>query len=200
MPLVPTKRGSHLALSLERLEALCGRPLQRIGLSATQRPLDEVARFLGGAEGTGVSGAIEPQIPFGNDNKKSKDNKTSNDNRKSKDVARVASVENEITVDGSLKEADTGAAGVRYRPVTIVNAGARKVLELTVEVPVEDMAKLGVIDDLLEWAGVAGSQSVNEHLAEHSSAAVGDCARANLDTDFCERAACGREARGRRLE
>ncbi|MEO8371718.1 MAG: DEAD/DEAH box helicase, partial [Candidatus Solibacter sp.] len=48
--LVPTKRGSHLALSLERLEALTGRTLQRIGLSATQRPLDEVARFLGGAE------------------------------------------------------------------------------------------------------------------------------------------------------
>jgi ATP-dependent Lhr-like helicase len=52
--LAPTKRGSHLALSLERLEVLCGRPLQRIGLSATQRPLEEVARFLGGAEG-GVS-------------------------------------------------------------------------------------------------------------------------------------------------
>ena len=47
--LVPTKRGAHLALSLERLEHLAGRRLQRIGLSATQRPLDEVARFLGGA-------------------------------------------------------------------------------------------------------------------------------------------------------
>ncbi len=47
--LVPTKRGAHLALSLERLEALCDRAPQRIGLSATQRPLDEVARFLGGA-------------------------------------------------------------------------------------------------------------------------------------------------------
>ena len=47
--LVPTKRGAHLALSLERLQTLCGRDLQRIGLSATQRPLDEVARFLGGA-------------------------------------------------------------------------------------------------------------------------------------------------------
>src|SRR5271163_2933621 len=48
--LVPSKRGAHMALSLERLEALTGRKLQRIGLSATQRPLEEVARFLGGAE------------------------------------------------------------------------------------------------------------------------------------------------------
>src|SRR5215469_12508802 len=46
--LVPTKRGSHLALSIDRIEHLAGRKLQRIGLSATQRPLDEVARFLGG--------------------------------------------------------------------------------------------------------------------------------------------------------
>jgi ATP-dependent helicase Lhr and Lhr-like helicase len=115
--LVPTKRGAHLALSLERLEALCGRPLQRIGLSATQRPLEEVARFLGGTEGQQTANSEQPTAV-------------------------------EITVDGSLKEADTGAAGVRYRPVTIINAGARKVLELTVEVPVEDMAKLGAIDDL----------------------------------------------------
>ena len=43
------KRGSHLSLSLERLQALCGRPLTRIGLSATQKPIDEVARFLVGA-------------------------------------------------------------------------------------------------------------------------------------------------------
>ena len=49
--LVPTKRGAHLALSLERLEMLRAPEagaIQRIGLSATQRPLDEVARFLGG--------------------------------------------------------------------------------------------------------------------------------------------------------
>src|SRR5438552_3040818 len=46
--LVRDKRGSHLALSLERLEALAGRELQRVGLSATQKPLDEVARFLAG--------------------------------------------------------------------------------------------------------------------------------------------------------
>ena len=45
------KRGSHLALSLERLEALAsvdGRPIQRIGLSATQKPLEDVGRFLVG--------------------------------------------------------------------------------------------------------------------------------------------------------
>ncbi len=43
-----TKRGSHLALTLERLEAHAGAPVQRIGLSATQRPLDEIGRFLVG--------------------------------------------------------------------------------------------------------------------------------------------------------
>jgi ATP-dependent Lhr-like helicase len=43
-----TKRGAHLALSLERLDALLPRPAQRVGLSATVRPVEEVARFLGG--------------------------------------------------------------------------------------------------------------------------------------------------------
>ncbi|WP_343901423.1 DEAD/DEAH box helicase, partial [Nocardioides aquaticus] len=44
-----SKRGAHLALSLERLDALLDKPAQRVGLSATVRPLEEVARFLGGA-------------------------------------------------------------------------------------------------------------------------------------------------------
>jgi ATP-dependent Lhr-like helicase len=43
-----SKRGAHLALSLERLERLVGEPVQRIGLSATQRPLDEIGRFVSG--------------------------------------------------------------------------------------------------------------------------------------------------------
>ncbi len=106
--LVPTKRGAHLALSLERLQALVDRPMQRIGLSATQRPLEEVARFLGGAEAKG-----------------------------SADVVAMQSAGDE-----SGRE-----IGVRYRPVTIVNAGARKRLELCVEVPVEDMAKLGEMQE-----------------------------------------------------
>ncbi|MFW2386692.1 MAG: DEAD/DEAH box helicase [Polyangiales bacterium] len=48
---VTNKRGAHLALSLERLEALVGREITRIGLSATQNPIEDVARFLVGARG-----------------------------------------------------------------------------------------------------------------------------------------------------
>ncbi len=46
--LANSKRGAHLALSLERLAALTGQPLQRIGLSATQKPIEDIARFLSG--------------------------------------------------------------------------------------------------------------------------------------------------------
>ncbi|CAD5110246.1 DEAD/DEAH box helicase [Zestomonas carbonaria] len=46
-----SKRGSHLMLSIERLEALCRRPLLRIGLSATQKPIDKVAGFIMGRQG-----------------------------------------------------------------------------------------------------------------------------------------------------
>ncbi|GLQ50855.1 DEAD/DEAH box helicase [Dyella flava] len=49
-----SKRGAHLSLTLERLEALCQRPLQRIGLSATQKPIEDVAKFLVG-EGDGLA-------------------------------------------------------------------------------------------------------------------------------------------------
>jgi ATP-dependent Lhr-like helicase len=49
--LAPNKRGTHLAVSLERLASLCGDPLLRIGLSATQKPIEEVARFLVGTNG-----------------------------------------------------------------------------------------------------------------------------------------------------
>jgi ATP-dependent helicase Lhr and Lhr-like helicase len=46
-----TKRGAHLSLTLERLCANAGQPVQRIGLSATQKPIEEVARFLVGEAG-----------------------------------------------------------------------------------------------------------------------------------------------------
>jgi ATP-dependent Lhr-like helicase len=87
--LVPTKRGSHLAVTLERLADLCDHPPQRIGLSATQRPLDVVAAFLGGRHET--------------------------------------------------------PSGPRPRPVTIVDAGIRKQLDVEVVVPVDDMGDLGTV-------------------------------------------------------
>src|ERR671912_520945 len=79
---VATKRGAHLALSLERLDELLERPARRIGLSATVRPLDEVARFLGGP-----------------------------------------------------------------RPVTVVAPPSEKAFDLSVVVPVEDMAAIGEASD-----------------------------------------------------
>ncbi len=133
--LVPTKRGAHMALSLERLEALVaasrpGARLQRIGLSATQRPLEEVARFLGGAEQG--SGSLPLLAVEG-------------------EALLQANVEGEVPaalMEVARDEAEPAAGGPRFRPVTIVNAGARKVLDLRVEVPVEDMAKLGEIQDI----------------------------------------------------
>jgi ATP-dependent helicase Lhr and Lhr-like helicase len=56
------KRGAHLALSLERLDALAGRRLQRIGLSATQKPIEEIARLLVGAERISPSGSPQCAI------------------------------------------------------------------------------------------------------------------------------------------
>jgi len=80
--MAPTKRGTHLALTLERLEEVAAQPPQRIGLSATQRPLDEIARFLGGKNNDG-----------------------------------------------------------QWRPVTVVDAGSTKTLDVSVVVPVDDMAE-----------------------------------------------------------
>ena len=58
-----TKRGAHLALSVERLEALVDEPIQRIGLSATQRPLEEIGRFVcGGREITLVDAGTRKEL------------------------------------------------------------------------------------------------------------------------------------------
>src|SRR5699024_4618133 len=58
--LAGTKRGAHLALSLERLDHLLPRPAQRVGLSATVRPVEEVARFLAGGRPVEV---VQPPSP-----------------------------------------------------------------------------------------------------------------------------------------
>ena len=57
-----TKRGSHMALTLERLDEIADMPVQRIGLSDTQRPLEEIARFLGGHR-DGKGGNAGPPRP-----------------------------------------------------------------------------------------------------------------------------------------
>ena len=120
---VPTKRGSHLALSLERLEHLARRKIQRIGLSATQRPLEEVARFLGGAESAGESVAPSGEAATG---------------------------------DEPLSEFESSVSAPVYRPITIVDAGEPKRLDLRVEVPVEDMTRLDEIDPLPSGAASQG--------------------------------------------
>ncbi len=60
--LAGNKRGVHLSLSLERLQRLAGQPIQRLGLSATIQPLDEVAHFLGGSEWCGSRSEAESQM------------------------------------------------------------------------------------------------------------------------------------------
>jgi ATP-dependent Lhr-like helicase len=117
--MVATKRGAHMALSLERLERIARKqPLQRIGLSATQRPLDEVARFLAGSS---VSSKA----------KETKGTKIKGGRISKTELA--ASVSSEFEDDHA----------VRYRPVTIVDASAPKKLLITVQTPVEDMAAMG---------------------------------------------------------
>src|SRR5262249_1072682 len=57
----PNKRGAHLSLSLERLATLCGQKLQRIGLSATQNPIQSIGRLLVGLgrDGAGVLTVVD---------------------------------------------------------------------------------------------------------------------------------------------
>ncbi|HKD62225.1 MAG TPA: DEAD/DEAH box helicase [Terracidiphilus sp.] len=149
--LVPTKRGAHLAITLERLEALTGRRLQRIGLSATQRPLEEVARFLGGVEvqekqgsrdqgneGTGNREqglGISSEIELGHELV---------DVSVPRSLGPLVSMHGPSVPDLVVPDSEP----LRYRPVTIVNASASKQLKLRVEVPVEDMARLQTMEEI----------------------------------------------------
>jgi ATP-dependent helicase Lhr and Lhr-like helicase len=138
--LVSTKRGAHMALSLERLEMLVDRPLQRVGLSATQRPLEEVARFLVGARDVRAL------------------------SRKDTDKERSSAPGDlEEVVD---REFAVPAGRVVYRDVTIVDASEPKRLDIKVQVPIEDMAKVGAMA-----ARDAGKEAIRSGPAAQGSAA-----------------------------
>ncbi len=156
--LVPTKRGAHMALSLERLEAVTGRRLQRIGLSATQRPLEEVAHFLAGALPREAAPALAlPVAEAAEDLREESEREwTSEAEPVADNLAPAANVTEAV--------AETAA---RYRPVTIVNASEPKRLELRIEVPVEDMAKLGEVQDLPSGAASQGPKRTSIWSAIH---------------------------------
>ncbi|HMG84810.1 MAG TPA: DEAD/DEAH box helicase [Terracidiphilus sp.] len=166
--LVPTKRGAHLALTLERLESLTGRRLQRIGLSATQRPLEEVARFLGGVEvasstpllvrtqpkelesPTSSLGRqtilVEGQNNSGDRNGQVEFSGSKESAANSEPVGQVDP--SELNADDSSLQVTESESSLRFRPVTIINASARKQLKLRIEVPVEDMARLQTMEEI----------------------------------------------------
>jgi ATP-dependent Lhr-like helicase len=146
-----TKRGAHLALTLERLEMLVETPVQRIGLSATQRPLEEVAHFLGGLRAS--------------------------------------------TEDGAAPD---------FRPVTIVDCGLVKAMELSVVSPVPDLGEVGgsvwpaVAELVLKYIRQARTTLVfvnNRAQAERIAARVNALAEEQLARPYH-----GSLARERRLE
>ena len=137
--LVPTKRGAHLAASIERLAARCERPPQRIGLSATQRPLEEVARFLGGAEAPAPARTYGARSTHGA--------KLRVDGQLDRRASRQRH-DDQAAAQSSIGDEFSTHRSVRYRPVSIVDAGAKKALSLRIEVPVEDMARLATAGDI----------------------------------------------------
>ncbi len=132
--MVATKRGAHLFVTLERLEQLrrqhgANRSMQRIGLSATQRPLHEVARLLGGADWQTFE-APTPRV----------DAKP----RKSK-KAKVSDASTAFEAVDEPPPVHLSGPTLCPRPVTIIEAGRAKQLELRIEVPVEDMARIAAL-------------------------------------------------------
>jgi ATP-dependent Lhr-like helicase len=154
--LVPTKRGAHMALSLERLNRLCHKPPQRIGLSATQRPLDEVARFMGGCDE--VAGSRLPVVAGA---------------RRAAGRTKRQPAASRGEVEEKLHDEFATARTTHFRPVTIVDTGEKKQLALRVEVPVEDMAKVTDRHEIVNDPAAGGSQrssiwpAIHPRLLEH---------------------------------
>ena len=128
--LAPTKRGAHLAISLERLEHLVRSAgvapdpvrqaaVQRVGLSATQRPLEVVGHFLAGNQTDGIVGGDGTDDLVGGDG--------------------------------------TDVLGPTPRPVTVVDAGVTKQLDLRVVTALEDLSTIGeVVDEPTSGPAAAG--------------------------------------------
>ena len=159
---VPTKRGAHLALSLERLQAITEGRVQRIGLSATQRPLEEVAHFLGGASSAArISCQAElDKAAYAALRKESRMKFVNavNLDRKSGALELAVDLTPEAVEDSPL---------VAYRPVTIVDAREPKQLDLRIEVPVEDMARMGQREELPSGAASQGPKRTSIWTAIH---------------------------------
>lgn len=126
--LTGTKRGVHLSLSLERLEHLAEGRVQRIGLSATIKPLEEAARFLGGQEpvplathaSTGVLNSQSPDHP----------------------ITESPSYPTTQPPNHSISQSPNRPITYSPRPVTIVNAAYHKEMDLHVVTVVEDFRDL----------------------------------------------------------
>ncbi len=131
--LVRDKRGAHLALSLERLDQLAGRRVQRIGLSATQKPIEEVARFLVGSPDANSEGRRGPTVAGATDH-------TPTPNCVIVDEGHRRALDLAISVPGSPLEAvmsaevwsevyDQLAALVRQHKTTLVFTNTRRMAE-----------------------------------------------------------------------
>ncbi|RRA48749.1 DEAD/DEAH box helicase [Acidipila sp. EB88] len=168
--LVPTKRGAHMALSLERLEAITreatGKPLQRIGLSATQRPLEEVAHFLAGTQPREVLAELPlPPAEAAEDLRQESEREWTSEAEVVADELAAPQAARQPSRETTPAEIAETAA--RYRPVTIINASEPKRLELKIEVPVEDMAKLGEVQELPSGAASQGPKRTSIWSAIH---------------------------------
>src|ERR1017187_9863499 len=171
--LVPTKRGAHLALSLERLEALVKKPIQRIGLSATQRPLEEVARFLGGVDVVATSPHSAPPLPARESINSATPGITLQETLEVALAPHAREKSEPLTPEPQAPGAEPWSGGnlsvapLRFRPITIVNASAVKQLKLRIEVPVEDMARLNTIEEIPSGAASQGPKRVSIWNAIH---------------------------------
>ena len=148
--LVRDKRGSHLALSLERLQVLCRKPLQRIGLSATQRPIERMAEFLVGIANQETEARSEPlelergQLP----------------------LPFMVSDENSEIVPAPV-DARLGGVVSSKPNCTIIDVGHSRHLDLAIEVP---QLELSAVCSHEHWAEV--NTRVVELINSHRSTLI----------------------------